>query len=59
MKALIALVGFMSNPGNLMGPPQGAGSGLPPPVSPYTITTESDVALTTESDQILYTEAAP
>ncbi len=59
MKTLIALVGLMSSPGGMMGPPQGAGSGLPPPVSPYTITTESDVALTTESDEILYTEAAP
>lgn len=59
MKTLIALVGFLSNPGSLMGPPQGPGAGGFNPVSPYSITTESDDLLTTESDQVLYTEAAP
>jgi hypothetical protein len=59
MKALIALVGFLASPGQLMGPPQGPGSGAAPPVSPFAITTESDSPLTTEGGSILYTEAAP
>lgn len=59
MKLLFALAGFLANPGNLMGPPQGAGSGMPPPVSPYAIMTEDDQPLTTESDSVLFTEAAP
>jgi hypothetical protein len=59
MKILIALVGFLASPGQLMGPPSGAGSGAPPPVSPFAITTENDEPLTTEGASILYTEAAP
>lgn len=59
MKTLIALIGFLASPGQLMGPPEGPGSGGTPPVSPFAITAEDDSPLTTESDSTLYTEAAP
>ena len=59
MRALLLMVGFLSNPGTLMQPPGPGFGGGPIPPSPFSIVTENDQPLTTEADQVLYTEAAP
>jgi hypothetical protein len=59
MKVLIALVGFLSNPGTLMQPPGPGFGGGPSPPSPFAIVTEDDQPLTTEASEVLETEDAP